>query len=216
MNFKPLTFALGVSLLVHLSAGTSLLWMQGAQEGNLPEESIAVSSVNYESITPKEPIKTAAVMPVKVVPVMGEKKVSKTHAAAKPKHFQFSETELPSKALPVAVKPTSSAELLADPQKGKIFSSYFSTVKDRIYKTLKEKYALQAAGSGEVGLYFILDSDGRLAKVSVIGKGSTLDVSLKDLAVECLKSASPFNRFPRELQTDQIAFQVKIDFDETS
>ncbi|GEM_PF-1603708 len=108
----------------------------------------------------------------------------------------------------------SSAELLADPQKGAVFSNYFGRVKEKIHVALRKKYSAAEEGEGKVTLLFILNSQGRLQKVSVLDSQSSSSEKIKELAKECVTRAAPFENFPQELALNQIAFNVTIYFEE--
>ncbi len=119
----------------------------------------------------------------------------------------------PAAAVPVA-KTKTSAELIADPQKGKVFVSYFSLVKEKIHKTLRDHYGASGVESGSVCLYFVLNSSGKLQKGVVVEKGSDAGEPLKVLAMQCLHESAPFAAFPKSLAVENIAFNVTVFFGE--
>jgi outer membrane biosynthesis protein TonB len=110
-------------------------------------------------------------------------------------------------------RPKSSAEMMADPQKGRIFISYFSEVKKKIQKTLVDRFSRRYSGKGSVTLGFVLSSQGFVEKVAVLPKGTEGDEGLQDLAIQCLRESAPFGVFPPGLGSDRIAFNVTIFFD---
>lgn len=105
-----------------------------------------------------------------------------------------------------------SAELLADPVKGRVFSGYFGFVKAKIHRSLEHERAVQDKGLGRVTLYFVLNSQGNLEAVSVLDEESNADDNAKTLAKECLIKAAPFARFPKDLSLSRIAFNVTVYF----
>ena len=107
----------------------------------------------------------------------------------------------------------SSAEILADPKKGKVFIPYFSEVKTKIQKTLFDRYAHNGLGKGSVTLTFILNPRGFLDKVVVASRQGNVDEKLEQVAMQCLRDAAPFDRFPPELGIQRIAFNVTIFFE---
>ena len=121
--------------------------------------------------------------------------------------------ESPSHASSQTVRPKTGAEIMADPQKGKLFVGYFSDVKKKIQKTLSDRFSQRYTGRGSVTLAFVLSSEGYLEKVSVLPKGTEGDFELHDLAVQCLRDSAPFGAFPPALGSDHIAFNVTIFFD---
>ena len=110
-------------------------------------------------------------------------------------------------------RPRTSAEMLADPQKGKIFVSYFSEVKRKIQETLHARYARKYSGQGNVTLLFVLNAEGRLEKVVVADQESVWDPTLRDLAMQCLREAAPFGAFPQDLGKGRIAFNLTVYFE---
>ena len=111
-----------------------------------------------------------------------------------------------------ASTPKSSAEIMADPKKGKIFVEYFTEVRRKIQETLSERYAHRYTVRGGVALGFVLNSKGFLEKVAVLTKGTDGDEHLQELAVQCLRESAPFGPFPPELGSDRIAFNVTLFF----
>lgn len=114
----------------------------------------------------------------------------------------------------VKTLPQTSAELLTDPVKGKIFVGYFGSVKHQIEDLLVNKYAKKSIGRGSVCLFFVLDRNGRVVNVSVVDAESSADDYLRDLAIQCLREAAPFGNFPQSLHTERISFNVTIYFEE--
>lgn len=110
-------------------------------------------------------------------------------------------------------RPRTGAEIMADPQKGKVFIGYFSEVKKKIQKTLVDRFSSRYSGKGSVALAFVLSSQGFVEKVSVLPKGTEGDTGLHELAVQCLNESAPFGAFPPGLGPDRIAFNVTIFFD---
>ncbi len=111
-----------------------------------------------------------------------------------------------------ALPPKNSAEILADPKKGKIFVEYFTEVRRKIQETLSVRYAHRYSVRGGVALGFVLNSRGFLEKVAVLTKGTDGDARLQELATQCLRESAPFGAFPPELGADRIAFNVTLFF----
>jgi hypothetical protein len=107
----------------------------------------------------------------------------------------------------------SSAEIMADPAKGKVFIGYFGEIKKKIQKTLHDRFSHRYSGKGSVTLGFVLNAQGFVEKVAVLPKGTDGDERLHELAIQCLKGSSPFGAFPPGLGSDRIAFNVTIYFD---
>ena len=140
--------------------------------------------------------------------------VKPTSAAKKVVRYLPPAPSLPLVAVTPVAKTKTSAELIADPQKGKIFVSYFSLVKEKIHQTLRDHYGVSGVESGSVCLYFVLDSSGKLQKGVVVEKDSDAGESLKVLAMQCLHESAPFAAFPKSLAAENIAFNVTVFFGE--
>ena len=105
------------------------------------------------------------------------------------------------------------AELLADPSKGKIFLSYFGELKKKIQGAVYQKAGRHVYTRGSVCLAFVLNAKGHLEKVAVLPKGTHADEAMKELAVQCLRESAPFGSFPKDLGLDRISFNITIFFD---
>ena len=106
-----------------------------------------------------------------------------------------------------------SAELLTDPQMGRVFHAYFVRLKEKIHQVIRRDSGEQP-GSGSVALLFILRSDGTLDKVSVLDGGSSAGTAMRGFAVNCVKASAPFDPFPKELDPAKISFRITIRFSE--
>ncbi len=106
-----------------------------------------------------------------------------------------------------------SVELLADPEKGRIFSDYFSVVKEAIHAMLRKKCEGKKIGQGSVTLGFVLNSEGKLERVTVLETDAKMDPLLRNIAVECLREAAPFANFPKDLNSARVSFSLTVFFD---
>ena len=121
-----------------------------------------------------------------------------------------------SKASVAAPAIASSAELLSDPKKGKIFSGYFGHIKEKIQKTLRKKHDLLNSAEGKVTVYFILNAEGGVEGVSVMDGQTQSSDAVKKLVTECVFESAPFGNFPKELSLNKnkIAFSLTIFFED--
>ncbi len=119
------------------------------------------------------------------------------------------------KAFPKRAAMRESAELLTDPQTGKVFHGYFVRLKEKIHQVIRRDSGGHSGG-GSVSLAFILRPDGTLDKVSVMEKGSTAGADMRSFAVNCVKASAPFDPFPKELDPGKISFHITIRFHETA
>lgn len=129
-----------------------------------------------------------------------------------------SDSEQVSRPAPVPAQETikSSAELLTDPQKGRVFENYFVAVKSQIHEVVRKRYTRSGVGQGTVSLVFVLASDGSLENVFVADKLSDADLLLKIFAKNCVRDAAPFARFPTELDLPKISFNITVLFEDVS
>jgi outer membrane biosynthesis protein TonB len=232
-SLKGLSAGLTVSLAVHAALFVTLGIPGG--EGDLREPiPILIDEVHFEKAAPEikapEPMvkAPAAKKPLKGIPVPRyesqqpkpitgtsefqnelNKKIKKQIRELQ----KLQEMEEPQgTAAPKVQSSMTSAELLNDPQKGRIFMGYFSQVKKKIQSTVYQK-AAGVYGRGNVCLAFVLDARGRLERVSVVEKGTHADDSMRDMAKRCLQESAPFGDFPKDLGPGRIAFNITIFFD---
>lgn len=69
---------------------------------------------------------------------------------------------------------------------------------------------------GEIGLTFVLNSDGSLENIDIMQDTSYNNNSLRETAKLIVKNASPFPPFPKELSQKQLTFNVVFCFRERS
>ncbi len=214
---KTVLIPVFLSLGVHAVMG----WSIGQQwQAELPSGPQTVQ-ISY----PETPIKAGAVkkklkgIPVPRMPLPGRQAGIEPEPlkSVEPTDFQRQlETKLKKQRAALSklsAEPVTGAEIMADPQKGKLFISYFSDVKKKIQKTLIDRFSKRHSARGSVTLVFVLSSKGFVEKVSVLPKGTQGAAELHDLAVRCLRESAPFGSFPPELGSDPVAFNVTIFFD---
>lgn len=106
--------------------------------------------------------------------------------------------------------PTLARELMADPKRKAIFSSYYSDVKEKIEKVIRRKGG--AMGKGDVQLQFILKQNGALEGVWAADGSPGAGQTEKSFAVQCVQEAAAFDPFPKELRSERIAFTLTLHF----
>jgi TonB family protein len=101
----------------------------------------------------------------------------------------------------------------ADISKDKYYISYYRLINE----ILRDSVIYPADFSeGEIALTFVLNSDGSLVNVDVLQDTSYNNNSLRETAKQIVKNASPFPPFPKELQQNQLTFNVVFCFRERS
>jgi len=230
-SFKPALIFFCASLALHTAVGLSLgnPWPGSLSKSSEP---IQIDYLRYEKIplsavtAEKSAVKDApAVKKSRGIPVPKMTQKINAPGKAEPSDFQkFIEAKLRKQEMelarlsserssPKSAPPKTSAEIMADPEKGKIFVGYFSDVKKKIQQTLLDRYAHRYSGRGSVTLAFVLNARGSVEKVIVASKDARADEMLQDLAVQCLRESAPFGPFPQDLGSQKIAFNVTIFFD---
>mgnify|MGYP001593552442 CR=1 FL=1 len=216
-SFKPAVAFILTSLALHGALGFSMAgsWTQAVLQSI---ESIEIDCLPSEKtpISPKKlrgiPVPTMTPRPkARNKPVLSD---FQKFIEEKMKKQEMDLARLSAeKSQPELTRPKTSAEIMADPEKGKIFVGYFSEVKKKIQKTLLERYAHRYSGRGSVTLAFVLTAQGRVEKVIVASKDEQADEILQELAVQCLRLSAPFGKFPEGLGPQKIVFNVTIFFD---
>ena len=207
MPFKTVTLAFMASLAAHTLLVS--LYPPAWENGEPDDHFVEVSYVHVDKETPP------ALPPIKYPPAVKDQVRAR---APKPEAIQVSRQEGTAPVVSKSVnsfKVSNSEELLADPQKGKIFLDYFGLIKQRVRRAVEKRYPGERLGRGDVSLIFVLKSDGAVVNVFTVEKGSSADELMTDFAVRCVKDCSPFPHFPKALGMDRISFNLSILFDET-
>lgn len=220
------TFALSVfcSLAVHSALAVAVWqpWSDSSQDNTLQISYIKYPEQKPPAITLPPPVQPKQVATPPPRPISERaaqrRQARKAQVPVKPKPVIQTPATQPMSAndalkeVPAEIR--SSADLLSDPKSKEVFESYFVLIKDRIHQVVRRKYSRAEVGEGQVGLVFILRSDGKLENVWTIEKMSTADILVKNFARSCVRDAAPFPQFPRELGMNRISFNITIIFDE--
>ena len=225
MPYRSTFLACMGSIMLHSAVlATSFYWPSSQNEAPA-QRAVQVDLVNY---TPQKEVKAkiAQNSTTKLAPKprVTQKTLVEKKAAAPVKTTILKSAVSPDRA----VKPTaksdlnadtqnvrSGSELLADPQKGKIFLDYFTVIKERVQRRVEKKYEKERLDRGDVALVFVLRSDGDLVKVYAVDKESDANDKVKEFAKQCVKECSPFPKFPKELGMEKISFNLSILFAES-
>ena len=123
----------------------------------------------------------------------------------------------PLKSRLAPLKPTSQYAKIEIPpelpkEKEALYLSYYQSIRQKIRTFVVENYPRFIA-CGEVCLYFILSSNGRLKEINVVEERSNPNRLLREIAEKSLRDASPFSPFPKDLEQPQLSFNVIISFE---
>ena len=97
--------------------------------------------------------------------------------------------------------------------KNKSYISYYKLINEQLRQSVIYPSHFS---EGEIGLSFVLGSDGKLKNVQVINSTSKESEILKETAMQIVKRASPFPPFPKNLQQTQLTFNIVFCFKENS
>ncbi len=91
------------------------------------------------------------------------------------------------------------------------YNNYYQIVRDKIRKCAYDNY--QHYETGEVYLVFVVLGDGSLKDAKIIEEKTRAERYLREIALESIKDASPYPRFPDELAYPELTFNVIISFE---
>ena len=234
--FRPaILLPLCASLGLHAVMGWSIArhWQGGPVSSSEPIQ-IVYSEPRTASVKAAIPVKKPVSAPKKKlqgIPVPRSEKTAEMAPSPEPSDFEkklnekirqqqnlLAKMDSPApvkETAPAVRRPRSSAEVLADPQKGKIFVGYFTDVKRKIQDTFSSRFAHRYSSRGGVELGFVVNSQGFLEKIAVLPKGTNGNERLQELAIQCLRESAPFGQFPPELRSDpSITFSIVLYFED--
>lgn len=213
MDQKVIAGCAFFSVLTHAAIGLSFYPVTAEHDAPV-DRSVTISYLSLPPEAPERVQPAAAFMPPvsKAVPkaLVQNKPASAVRQTPRTEPLKFTSAYQPTQRSMIR----DSAEILRDPKDGKVFTSYFGTVKEKIYQVIRRKYPQQNVTKGSVTLIFILDRSGQLENVWVADKQTAADAAARDFAVRCLKGAAPFPPFPRELNIPKITFNVTVVFED--
>ncbi len=101
-----------------------------------------------------------------------------------------------------------------DSRKKATYISYYRAVREKIRQEADKDYSRKRRiGKGEVFLSFAVTSSGELLEVKVIDEKSVAYASLRNIAINSIRDASPFPPFPKGMSQYRITFTVIISFE---
>ena len=217
--FRPTPTALVFSVLLHGFAGYSIASF-GMPAAPKNEQPIEISYVRYTpepAPRPMPALDQAIPVPSRPAAPRAVRQASRprgemTDPTAPRRQYAVEEAPVPAPRPVPYVR--ESRDILKDPKRGRIFTSYFGAVKERINREVRRKYTREEFGTGSVTLIFILDKYGILENAWVSDRQSGAGPAAKAFAVRALRAASPFPSFPQDLDLPRIAFTVTVLFEE--
>jgi hypothetical protein len=92
-----------------------------------------------------------------------------------------------------------------------LYLSYYQIIREKIRRCAYQNYTI--ADTGEIYISFIVSSMGYLEETRLVEEKSSPNIYLRDIALKSIKDASPFPKFPPELNYSQLSFNVIISFE---
>ena len=91
------------------------------------------------------------------------------------------------------------------------YISYYQIVREKIRRAAYQNYS--RTDTGEVYLSFIIASNGELKDVHLNDERSSASAYLQQIALRSMQESAPFPGFPKELDYQQLSFNVVISFE---
>jgi TonB family protein len=144
-------------------------------------------------------------------PFVSREEASRASAQAMRKELSFDKPAL-IKPDTIAIKkkitlPAVSLDKIGNPS----YISYYQVVREKIRRAAYQNYNRNE--TGEVYITFIISEAGYLREVRLVEEKSRAADYLKNIALASVRNASPFPRFPKELDYSQLSFNVVISFE---
>jgi len=95
--------------------------------------------------------------------------------------------------------------------KNPVYMHYYQTIREKIKRCAYQNY--NRSDTGQVYLTFVVLANGVLADVHIIEEKTKANSYLKEIALRSIRDASPFPTFPKELDYEQLTFNVIISFE---
>ncbi|MBU3910971.1 MAG: TonB family protein [Candidatus Omnitrophica bacterium] len=101
-----------------------------------------------------------------------------------------------------------------DDAKKATYISYYKAVREKIRQHADRNYPIRKrVGRGEIFISFVVASSGELLRVKIIDEKSVDDRTLRGIAMNSIREASPFPPFPKGMRQYQITFNIVISFE---
>ncbi|MBM3243784.1 MAG: hypothetical protein FJZ12_03000 [Candidatus Omnitrophica bacterium] len=91
------------------------------------------------------------------------------------------------------------------------YISYYQIVREKIRRAAYRGYSRN--DTGEVYATFIISNDGLLKNAQIIDEKSSAGTYLRGIAFSSIKAAAPFPNFPKDLDYEELSFNVVISFE---
>ncbi|MFH1622445.1 MAG: hypothetical protein ABIA97_04915 [Candidatus Omnitrophota bacterium] len=86
-------------------------------------------------------------------------------------------------------------------------------IQDKVYYFSDQYFYFDNPREGSIFVSFIVSSDGILKELNILEDKSSNDMILRKIANLAIQGASPFQKFPKELNYDERTFNLEISFE---
>jgi len=112
---------------------------------------------------------------------------------------------------PIAIrKKISLPPIDMDKIKNPSYITYYQIVREKIRRSAYQNYTHNE--TGEVYVSFIISNDGLIRNARLVEEKTSANDYLKGIALSSVREASPFPNFPKELDYQQLSFNIIISF----
>ncbi|UCB57367.1 MAG: energy transducer TonB [Candidatus Omnitrophota bacterium] len=195
---RPLKIALLLSMAFH-----TIIFLPLLRFNKLASQKRQVLKITYVAPKAKPQPETSSVK--EIIPPAKEQTSVPEKPKMEPPIKQLKETDKSAKD-EIQVPPELPKE------KEKVYLEYYKAVREEIRRFVIES-SPRFIACGEVCLYFVLSSDGKLEEIKVVEERSTKNQQLKKIAARGVQGAAPFSPFPEDLGEKQLSFNVVISFE---
>jgi hypothetical protein len=219
LSEKPFQIAIVISLIIHTTIFLKLPWVNSL----LARRDTKAVEVTYIKIKPKPEssslkLYNRAELLSAGRPVASDKMIApppdlKTEKMFKEvRNIPIEKPEL-LKADEIAMvkKKITLPELLDEKTANPVYLNYYQIIREAIKQAAYRNYSRMV--NGEVYLSFIISNHGQLKHIRVNEEKSTPLTYLKETAKKSIFDASPFPRFPEDLDYPELSFNVIVSFE---
>jgi hypothetical protein len=104
--------------------------------------------------------------------------------------------------------PVLSAEKISSPQ----YLTYNEAIRARIRQEAYHYIDARELKNGDIYLTFVLSNAGELKALRIVEERSEADDFLRKIGTESIEASQPFPPFPRDLNYQELTFNIKISF----
>ncbi|MBL7196862.1 MAG: energy transducer TonB [Candidatus Omnitrophica bacterium] len=217
-----------VSLLIHAFVLISLPYFK-----HIPQKKeLTILEVTYRSISGIKSEKERGGISKELLSIR-QKGLPKTDlpedkiGIRQPHKFDFSKLFKPKESIAVPkpqtltqtpkIKKISLKSLPVETSKDPAYLSYRDIIRrkiqDKVYYYSDRYFYFDNPREGSIFVSFTVSSKGKLKELSILEDKSSGDMILRKISTTAIKNASPFQKFPKDLNYDERTFNLEISFE---